>query len=247
MIRAFAGAAFALWTGWAMACPAPSETVLFHSCWGTARTDLLLMPEDQAALNAPGQGLVVTGAYTGKDARDEGLPKPVGLFIAQGRLVNRNMARMDGILLIGPDGRPELYHRNQVALDAQVYDLTDLNQRGQFLRAAAAAGISVMQSHLLVVEGGSDVSPSDDAPVSTRRLFFTDRHGYGIWQSTGALTLHDTAKAAVEALAPRQALNLDMGSFDYCMTQTGTTRQRCGAVALDDLTRFSNLLALRLE
>jgi hypothetical protein len=109
---------------------------LFHSCWGPARVSVHLLPEDLPLppdLSA-GRGLIVTGAYTGRDTRENGQPKPVGLFIRDGALVNPNLARMDGVLIVGPGpGTPVLHHRTQVPLAGRDYDLTQLRDRRDFV------------------------------------------------------------------------------------------------------------------
>ncbi len=227
----------------AAGCPEPPPALLVHSCRG-AEAALLLLPEDTVAATRPGDTLLVTGAYTATDTRAEGRPKPVGLFLRRGLLVNRNLGRMDGILVIEPDGRLALHHRARVQLDGRTHDLTTLPGRRAFIDAARAAGASVAQSHLLVVDGQVDVRPRADAPLATRRLLFTDESGWGIWESPGPMTLHEAAEAIAAAHAPRMALNLDMGSFNYCWWLGRDTASRCGLLGRDDTGALSNLIAI---
>ena len=122
----------ALVAGQAFACPEPSGELLFHSCWGTARLELRLLPEDLPIPEATtgGRRLVVTGAYTGTEPRGEGLPNPVGLFVHRGAAVNPNLGRMDGVLLVDPvNGQPQLQYRARLLLGGRAYDLTELDQR----------------------------------------------------------------------------------------------------------------------
>lgn len=241
--------ALGLIAGAAGACPPPSETLLFHSCWGTAEAELVLLPED--ALPARGDAtlvLLVSGAYTGTVARDGDRPNPVGLFVDGGRVVNPNLARMDGILILPEDGPPELQHRARVSFAGRRHDLRRPAERHAFARAAAAAGASVLQSHLLVVDGLSDVSEQPDAPSARRRVFFTGPQGWGVWQSAGPETLFTATAQLSAAHAPRMAFNLDMGSFDYCWRGSRDRGlARCGVRGRDDLSRLSNLLALTLH
>ena len=234
----------------AAACPAPSDTLLFHSCWGRGRLAVALLPEDLPLPEAAplGHRLVVTGAYTARDSRGDGLAKPVGLFVHRGAVINPNLGRMDGVLLVDPaDGAPELHHRERLALGGRDYDLTVLDQRRAFLAEAAVHGLSVLQSHLLIVDGRVDVRPREDAPGFIRRLLFVDAEGFGLYQTRWPETLHDAARQLASALAPRMALNLDMGSYDYCQRAEEGVEDGCGRLERDDTGKLSNLLVLTLE
>jgi len=249
MIRAL-GAALALIASAAGACPEPSDRLVFHSCWGTARAGLLVLPE--SALPPPETDarlrLIVSGAYTGRDSRDGDKPNPVGLFLHRGRVINPNLARMDGILMIAPEGASvEIAHRARVPLGPQRYDLRDPETRSAFRRAAAERGLSVMQSHLLIVDGRLDVSPRPEAPKFVRRMLFTDAHGYGLYQTAGPATLHAAAQGIAAAVAPGMALNLDMGSFDFCLRAEAGQERRCGLRGRENTARLSNLLVLELR
>lgn len=236
--------------GKAFACPEPSRELLFHSCWGAARMELRLLPESLPLppANATGRRLIVTGAYTGTEPRGAGLPKPVGLFVDRGAVVNPNLGRMDGVLLIDPaNGQPQLNHRTRLPLGGRIYDLTELDQRLAFIDAASKRGLSVLQSHLLIVDGQIDVRPQEDAPVFVRRMLFTDPSGFGVYQTRWPETLHDAVRRLAGAVAPRMALNLDMGSYDYCQGATGGMESSCGGLSRDNTGKLSNLLVLTLE
>jgi hypothetical protein len=237
-------------SGPALACPPPSDKLLFHSCWGQGRLAVVLLPEDLPLPEAvaTGRRLVVTGAYTARDSRGDGLPKPVGLFVHGGAVINPNLGRMDGVLLVDPaNGAPELHHRARLALGGRDYDLTVLDQRRAFLAEASARGLSVLQSHLLIVEGRVDAHPQEDAPVFIRRMLFTDGAGFGIYQTRWPKSLHEAARQLAEALAPRMALNLDMGSYDYCQRAEDGVEDGCGRLERDDTGKLSNLLVLSVE
>ncbi len=234
----------------AAACPEATDALLFHSCWGAARLDIALAPEDLPLPAPPEEGLrlVVTGAYTATDNRADDRPKPVGLFLRRGEVVNRNLARMDGVLILEPEGDgPELQHRDRVELGGRAYDLADLEQRRAFIAEAAERGLSVLQSHLLVDTGESDVSDLDGAPASIRRVLFADAHGFGIWQSETPLTLYDATEAIMTALDPAMAMNLDMGSYNFCRRAEAGVETSCSGLAPDAAGKLSNLLVLTLE
>lgn len=247
MIRPALAAAAVLAGLWgpASACPDPAELpeLIFHSCRTPLAASALLLPDEPLPATADPGLWVVTGVYTGTDRRAEGGPNPVGLFIHAGQVVNRNLARMDGILLLGPDpGSLALHHSEAVPWGGRLYDLTDPDARAAFAGAARKGGASVLQSHLLIIERTLDVRPRDDAPRFVRRILFTDADGFGLWQSRWPQTLHHAAQQLALDLAPRMALNLDMGSFDYCWQITGARYTRCGFLARTDTEKLSNLL-----
>ena len=249
MIRAAALAlALGLAPDPAPGCPAPAPGLMLHSCWQATRAALLLLPEDLPPGRPPGaagaERLLVTGAYTATDTREGGLPKPVGLFVQGGRVVNPNLARMDGVLLVRPDGGLALHHRARVPLGGRTHDLTGLAGRRAFAEAARAAGLGVLQSHLLVVDGRLDVRPDPDAPRAVRRILFTDAAGFGLWQSPGPMTLHEAGEALLAAHAPEMALNLDMGGHDYCWWEGPEGARACGLLGRGETARLSNLLSI---
>ncbi|MEL6477025.1 MAG: hypothetical protein AAFR17_06835 [Pseudomonadota bacterium] len=233
------------------ACPEKSEHLLFHSCWGEARASSLLLPEDgpvpaTASGNAQ-ERLIVTGGYTGKDARAEARPNPVGMFIHKGSVVNPTLARMDGVAILTPRGDLTIQHRGALAFRGDRFDLGEIEQRQSFQQAAASAGVSIFQSHLLIVDGLLDIRPREDAPRAVRRLLFTDDQGFGIYQTDRPVTLYDAARAVEAALSPDMVLNLDMGSFDYCLVTRGGVEQNCGVLARQNTSKLSNLLLLQLK
>ena len=228
----------------AASCPPEDDRLLFHSCHGPAGAELLLLPEEAEALSAPGAGdsLAIGGTYTGTDQRAGGLPNPVGLFVDQGKVVNPNLSRMDGILIIDPDGEPQLHKATRVPLRGGRTDLGDPGQRREFANAAAEEGSSVLQSHLLIIDGRVDVRQQDDAPKARRRLLFVGPSGWGIYQTRDAVTLFDAAWELKRRFSPDMALNLDMGSFDYCVASRGGARSVCGVLGPKQTEKLSNVL-----
>jgi hypothetical protein len=234
----------------AAACPPPSDMLLFHSCWGQGQLAVRLLPED-LPLHGPAETvnrLTVTGAYTARENRDGGLPKPVGMFVHDGAVINPNLGRMDGILLADPGtGQPELHHRARLRIDDRDFDLRLLDQRRAFLTVAKTRGLSVAQSHLLIVDGRVDVRSQEDAPAYVRRMLFIDKSGFGLYETAWPETLRDAARLLDDALAPQMALNLDMGSFNYCQRVKNGVEDDCGAIDRSEIGKLSNLLVLTLE
>lgn len=233
-------------------CPPEDAQLLLHACNGGFTVAGALLPEDAGLMEtALEHRLVVTGVYTSAERRAGGLPMPVGLFVRAGEVVSRQFARMDGILVIGGDGQPQVFHRARVRLAGRRFDLTVAAQRAAFLERAAALGLTVMQTHLLIVDGRVDVTPTPDAPRFIRRLLFVDAEGRaGLWQSAAALTLHDAAAELLAAQGARMALNLDMGSYDFCLRQQPgdgpVEGARCGLISWLDAGKLSNLLVFDL-
>ncbi|MGF1550949.1 MAG: hypothetical protein ACFBWO_00415 [Paracoccaceae bacterium] len=230
----------------ASGCAAPGGDVMFHGCAGEAQAQVLLVPDDLPlpAAEGPGRALFVTGAYTGRDTRPSGAPAPVGVAVSRGRVVGRDLARMDGILIVGPDGALGLHRRDAVPFEGGRYDLTVPDERMAFLEAAAEAGASVLQSHLLVIDGRVDTRPVEDAPSARRRVLYTKGEAFGVWESDGAVTLDAAARTLAAEIAPEMAFNLDMGGHDFCLDRENGVERACGVNRADYAESLSTLLLL---
>ncbi|HLS19304.1 MAG TPA: hypothetical protein VK090_05790 [Paracoccaceae bacterium] len=227
-------------------CPALDDRLLFHSCHGETSVELLLLPEQERTLTEPaaGEALVIGGTYTGADRREGDLPNPVGLFIHQGQIISPHLARMDGILIIGGEDGPSIHHARRVPFDGRIYDLTLPEQRQEFATEAATQGLSVMQSHLLISDGRLDVREQKEARAARRRMFFSGQGGFGVYRTERAVTLFDAAKELEKELRPEMALNLDMGSYDYCLALQESRLSNCGVLSVTDTGKLSNALRL---
>lgn len=227
------------------ACP-EGAGVRVALCGGAGRAEVLLLPEDAWKLHeaAPG-ALTVTGAYTGGE-REPGKPKPVGVFLARGERISLELARMDGLLVVEQDGRARISTYADAELSGARFDLSDLEGRVAFARAAEQAGASALQSHLLIRDGALDLREVEDAPLARRRILFqTEAGDLAVWESAGALTLYDAAQMLMEAHAPRMALNLDMGGHDYCEQRLADgTPAPCGIVSAQEEGKLSNVIRL---
>lgn len=222
-------------------CDIQDDELIFTSCAGGA-VELRLLPEDAGA--TPDGALDVTGGYTATDRRAEGRPKPVGLFVRGGEVISREYVRFDGVLTVD-DGAPTLHHRRRVLFSGQRYDLEDAADRAAFLSRAAAAGSAVMQSHLLIVDGMVDTAPIDGAPRFRRRILFQMKDGaFGVFDSSPRmLTLNEATEEVAARFAPDMALNLDMGSYDFCRSGA----KLCGALGPQSLGKLSNLLRFTVK
>ena len=221
-------------------CALQDDSLIFTSCDGGG-VEIRLLPEDADV--TPAGALDVTGAYTATDKRDEDRPKPVGLFVRGGEVVSREYVRFDGVLMVA-DGTPSLHHRRRVLFDGVRYDLEKSADRASFLSRAADAGAGVMQSHLLIVDGEVDTAPIDGALRFRRRILFQMKDGrFGLYDSSPrALTLHEATEEIAAKVAPEMALNLDMGSYDFCSRGEAL----CGALGRQATAKLSNILRFSL-
>jgi len=229
-------------------------------CGPSALADALLppMPDDEVEISVihipadqtiktPENSLLVTGAYTGINmvTSRENKPHPVGLFLHDGEVINRHMAPMDGILIV-QNGDIEIHHRERVEFRGELYNLRKLSDRSKFIHSAVAVKADVLQSHLLIVSGELDVRPREDAPEFRRRmLYVTDMEHVGVYDTgTERMTLYEAAKELWEQTPVSMALNLDMGSYDYCQIRKNDEWQSCGVLSFSANRKLSNLLQI---
>jgi hypothetical protein len=59
--------------------------------------------------------------------------------------------------------------------------------------------------------------------------------------------MRDAASQLADALAPRMALNLDMGSYNYCQRLEAGVESNCGSLDRRETGKLSNLLLLTIE
>ncbi|MGB0410766.1 MAG: hypothetical protein ACPGFA_04190 [Pikeienuella sp.] len=201
-----------------------------------------MLPED--AGTTPQGALDVTGAYTASDKRVGNKPKPVGLMVRDGEVISREFVRFDGVLTSDATGHARIHMRTNVVLGERAFDLNNATQRSAFLVQAANDGFDVLQSHLLIIDGVADVADQEGAPTFRRRIMFQmDNGDIGVFDSSPrALTLHDATEEVAARFAPRMALNLDMGSYDFCRKGVAL----CGALAEAGTAKLSNLLRFSL-
>ena len=214
-------------------CPARAQVSLFHSCEIPAVIDLQFHPVEIKRVST--DILSVTGTYSSADRFGV-----EGLAISGDRLVSSRFQGWDGFLLVSPDGVPKIHHAADMRLGEQVFDLKRQPDRREFVTYARTQGYSLIQSHLLIVNGALDVRQVDNARRFVRRMFFTDSAGWGVYETTSAVTLYDAAVEIQEALNPDMVMNLDMGAYNYCQKNTPTGFKACG----DLFTKAENLTNL---
>ncbi|MEL6979262.1 MAG: hypothetical protein AAGM38_11350 [Pseudomonadota bacterium] len=212
-----------------------------------AEARLIFLPEDLAALDAPlapnERRVLVTGAYSSGDRF-----APEGFVLRAGDARLARLQGWDGLLLVDREGRASLHHVTAVRHGGETFDLRDRPARRAFLDIAEAEAISTVQSHLLINEGALDLSPKLGAPRFRRRLLFETADGrIGVYDSSPRLlTLYEAAADLKAEQQPRFALNLDMGTYDFCELQSPDGAEQCGALDRRRIDKLTNVLAFTL-
>ncbi|MEL6316498.1 MAG: hypothetical protein AAFR16_02540, partial [Pseudomonadota bacterium] len=207
---------------------------------------ILFLPEDDAALDAPladgRRRIVVTGTYTGAEEP----PRPVGFAIRGGRVTNPYPGGPDGLLLVDARGTASLHDVSDVFHDGRRFNLRrDPEAHAAFLARAEAEGLSAIQTHLLIKDGALDLREVPGARRCRRRLLFETASGdIGVFDTVDPMTLYEAAVALRAAAAPRMALNLDMGSYDYCEWREAERVTPCGLLRRGDIGILTNVIAI---
>ncbi len=223
-------------------CTKEQAGLLFMSCAGDTAASVVLLRDPAIPASSTTKGerrLVITGTYTSGEARE-----PEGFFLSSGEAYDPYLQGWDGLALIDNNGALSLHHVERVAVDDENWNLRKKAERKAFLAIAKEQGWSALQSHMLVVDGKVDTKPRDSAPRFRRRVLFTREDGsYGVYDSP-PLTLHAAALDIAERFSPVMALNLDMGSYDFCRLSVGEDVEDCGTLAEAQVGKLSNLLIL---
>ena len=212
-----------------------------------ASAELIFLPDGAGALDAPlrrgERRILMTGAYSSGDRF-----APEGFVLREGDASLARLQGWDGLLLIDRGGRVSLHDVKDVRHRGRNWNLRERDQRKAFLKLAKQEGLSAVQSHLLINDGALDLRDAEDAPRFRRRLLFETRDGrIGVYDSTPhILTLYDAAKALQESADPRFALNLDMGNYDFCETQSAEGSRLCGLLNRAGIGKLTNVLAITL-
>ncbi|MEO0342973.1 MAG: succinate dehydrogenase [Pseudomonadota bacterium] len=221
---------FFFWAGIGLAdttCPKVAS-VLISNCASPLHVQLI----EPSELSKTKNYLVVTGTYSSGDRLGV-----EGLAVMSGEVKSRRLQDWDGVLILGNDGQPQMFNARRVEFANELFNIKDHDQAFELLDLVAEHGASMMQSHLLISNGVLDLRQLVNAPVFYRRIFYvTHDGGFGVWQSPSRLTLYDAAVQLQDELRPKMALNLDMGSYDFCRK----ANQECGrlTVSIDQLTNL---------
>lgn len=188
--------------------------------------------------------LTVTGTYTSGEKVE-----PEGFVMDRGSPYDPYPQGWDGLLLLTDEGAVSIHHVERLLFDGTLYNLKQRDDRRSFVEMAKRANLSAIQSHLIVVDRKVDVSKKPGAPRTRRRVLFTDADGhYGLYDSSPRTqTLYEAAVEVAARFAPEMALNLDMGSYDYCALSKGNVTINCGALDREQTAKLSNVLVFRQD
>lgn len=217
---------------------APQDT-LFAPCQGDVKVELLVLPNDVVPAPAQRRRITVTGTYSSGDRF--GIE---GLAIKNGMTASKRFQKWDGGLLIDAAGHAQIVNVAAVPLGLKTFNLKDKTDRPEFLSEASTQKISFIQSHLLITDGNLDTREVAGAPRFQRRILYSDKAGNISLFDSGnrALTLFEAASELHKTHNAHMALNLDMGSYDYCQIENGTSSVACGIIRSASDTRLTNLL-----
>lgn len=234
--------------GPAAAGGAPPELMMLEATPGEARVRLLFLPDDAAAIERPSkpevERLTVTGAYSSGDRFG-----PEGFVLKRGEALRPVPQGWDGVLLVDAEGRARIFDVSAAELAGDRYNLRDVEARRVFLRMAESRGLSAIQSHLLVKEGVLDLKPVDGARRFRRRLLFQTEDGrIGVFDTSPKPTTLFEAAVALKTKVDgvHMALNLDMGTYDFCVWRTADVRRLCGVLTAHEQQALTNLIEFEL-
>lgn len=218
-------------------CP-DSPAVLVQSCENDITVQLRVLPEEVD--HDSRHSLTVAGTYSSGDRF--GIE---GMVIRDGKIISHRYQNWDGVLVIGQDGVPKLFHAGDVSLAGESFDLKQKSSRDAFVTKAVDLGVTVLQSHLLILNGALDLEDLEGAPEFKRRLLVTFANGdFGVWETAQAETLYTAALQVQADIGPQMALNLDMGAYDYCRSGPKGDQQDCGRL-LVQADKLTNLLEFK--
>lgn len=222
------------------------QSLLFTSRRGAYAANIVLKAPAPKPLSEAITGddiaLVATGVYTSPHGM------PVGLAIVEGRVVNPVPRGWSGLILVRPDGRIVLKDMGRVEVGHVPRDLRQsLADLQVFLATAERERLTVLQSHLLIGDGELKITSRAPNKPFRRRIIFEDGEGHVAIFDSGEreLSLYDAAAEVRRRYAPRLAINLDMGSYDFCRRRKiqADALVPCGTLEKPDIV--SNLVVLR--
>jgi len=221
------------------------EHTLFTACEGTVNAQLLVLPQEPSTtFHSASRIVTVTGTYSSGDRF--GIE---GLALKDGEVISSRFQGWDGGLLISPDGTPQIVNVARLKLHNERYNLKSSADRSAFVKAAKTEKTSFIQSHLLITEGRLDTREVEGAPKFRRRILYSDSQGaISLYDSgTERLTLYEAARELFGNHNAHMALNLDMGSYDFCQIVTENHVENCGVLASETDSRLTNLLRFTIQ
>lgn len=162
----------------------------------------------------PKHRLEITGGYTSSYIW------PAGLTISAGRVLNGALQSWDGLIIKDAQNRLHIVDLSDLRYNFRRYDLRgDLDDYKAFLQIAAKEKWSVVQTHLLLSSGQLLVSSEGSSLKARRRALFEMEDGtLAVYDSFDeSLTLFELASILRDRYQATDAVNLDMGTYNYCV------------------------------
>jgi hypothetical protein len=181
--------------------------------------------------------LVITGAYTSSYKR------PVGLFTINGEIINPAIRDWSGLVIIS-NGKVYIENAKNIVLNFRRLNIVDsLDDLRVFIDWVEDNKASVFQSHL-VVNNSLPKASSKNAKFRRRMIYEDINNDIFIYDSyEKELTLFDAANFLIKEHNAIKAVNLDMGTYNYCNRKLKNGIENCGY--LKDTTILSNVLRLK--
>ena len=174
----------------------------------------------------------------------------LGLLSQDGNLEIQPPVDWDGILLQSQGSYVSIYHRADVKIGEQSYDIREFNPErvnlgGEdalkpedvaFMDAIENENVSFVQLPLVIYNGTVDVREVEGAQIAIRRFAFENENGsMGIYQTHNPMTLYEATKELLELNSKEfgeqrvaTAVSLPMGEHDYCMNWGFLNVAPCG-------------------
>jgi len=181
--------------------------------------------------------LIITGAYTSSYKR------PVGLFSSNGKIINPAIKKWTGILIV-KNKKMYIENARNIPIEFKIINIIEnFNDYLFFLKWVEKNDISVLQTHMLVDNSKVVVSNKNNKKFRRRVIYEDINNNIKIYDSENKkLTLFDLSNILIKNHKAKKAINLDMGTYDYCSYKKDNKTTNCGY--LKDTNILSNLIEI---
>lgn len=157
--------------------------------------------------------IILSGTYTSP------LSVPAGLAINKAVIINPFIQNWDGLLIISPQNNVLFQNIKRLNYNNRNFNITNnANDFREFINVTSKENLQIIQSHLLI--NSDSIIVEDDASKGKARrrvIFETTDNGLHIYDSQDKLlTLFEVAVFIRNNFHAVNALNLDMGDYNFC-------------------------------
>jgi len=164
--------------------------------------------------------IILTGTYTSPFAI------PTGLCIINGEIINPALQKWNGLLILNKDRQLNIYSADDLTVDFKDLKIkTNYNDYIDFVEKLKQDKLSVIQSHLILYKGNVLIENNPQEKKFRRRIIFqTADNSIHIYDSFDKeVTLFDIATSLHADFKAVSAINLDMGTYNFCKLFTNNT------------------------